>query len=397
LTTDNPLETPVVRAVTIRRRLRYEPPPHGDFCVLSCENVEHRYSSFKFTYEDPSHPALAALRRRLKLDEILSGARGDFERINRLRHHVSTLWEHTLPETDYPEWNAMEILDRKERLGAGGMCIQFSIVLIQALQSLGYHARHVNIFAHETVEVYVDELGKWVHVDPESLFDSYEYNTETGEPINVLQQHQHFLRSLGFSADSPINWMSTRPWAWPEKADDAKPQPLAFSTFTGKLNDPGQPPPQHRLAGFLRYIPRNDFLSRPHPRPVNHGLYYHWPWNGYVNWYDAATPRKLQYALHTDRKADLYPTLNRVQFTATHGESPGDLIVEMFTFAPNFDGFEINVDDTGWQRSSPTFVWTLRPSALNTLRMRVRNSLGPAGKPSRLQVLWHYRAPFNPR
>lgn len=397
LTTVDSLATPVVRGVTVRRRLQYEPPAGGDYGVLGWENVEHRYSSFKFTYQDPSHPTLAALHRRLDLDKVLARTRGDFERINRLRHHVSTLWEHTLPEVDYPEWNAMQILDRNERLGAGGMCIQFSIVLIQALQSLGYHARHVNIFAHETVEVYVDELAKWVHVDPESLFDSYEYNTQTGQPINVLEQHEHFLSRFGFSAESPIDWMSIRPWGGQSKNPDGEPQPLDFSTFSGHLNHPKHLPPQHRLAGFARIIPRNDFLSRPTPRPVNHGLWYHWPWNGYVNWYDRATPRKLQYALHSDRRADFYPTLNRVQFTATHGEKPGDLTINMFTFAPNFDRFEINLDGAGWERSPEEFIWKLRRSAVNTLQMRVANDPGPPGRPSHARVIWHYRAPYSPK
>jgi len=397
LKTADPLRTPVVQGVRIHRRLRYHPPPADTFYVSRYENVEHRYSSYEFAYQDCQHPKLRALRRRLRLDEVLKGTRGDFEKINRLRHYVSGLWFHDLPHIDYPEWDADEILDRNKRLGAGGMCIQFSIVFFQCLQSLGYHARHVNIFAHETIEVYVDELGKWVHVDPESLFDSYQFNTQSGEPINVLQQHRYFLRSLGFSAERPIDWMATKAWAWPSEDVDTKPQPLGFSTFTDWINDPANPPPQYRLAGFLRLIPRNDYFSRPHPRPVNKGLQHHWPWNGYLNWYDQATPRKLQYALHSDREADFYPTLNRVQFSALFGKRAGELEIEMITFAPNFDGFEINVDGTGWRRSPQRFSWSLRPSAVNTLEMRARNKLGPLGKPSLIKVLWHYREPFKAR
>jgi hypothetical protein len=123
----------------------------------------------------------------------------------------------------------------------------------------------------------------------------------------------------------------------------------------------------------------------------------HWPWNGYLNWFDEATPRKLQYALHSDREADFYPTLNRVQFSAVFGGKEGELAVEMFTFAPNFNGFQINVDDAGWRGSPPRFTWRLRPSAVNTLQMRAGNKGGPPGKPSMIQVLWHYREPFRPK
>ena len=264
----------------------------GQIAIVDCDTTRHRYGSFRFSYEDPRHPALAVLRGRLKLDDLLEGARGDFERINRVRHHVSSLWRHSLPEPDYPAWNALDVLDRNERLGSGGMCMQFSLTFIQALQALGYHARHVNLFAHETVEVYVDELGKWVCVDPESLFDAYEYHTGTGLPLHALEQHDYFLRRYGFSAATPIDWLRTSAWAWPDPKLQGEPQPLAYSTLSGALHNRAKPPPPlHRLAGFVRIIPRNDFLSRPTPRPLNQGLRCHWPWNGYLNWYDAATPR----------------------------------------------------------------------------------------------------------
>ena len=143
-------------------------------------------------------------------------------------------------------------------------------------------------------------------------------------------------------------------------------------------------------------MPRNDYFSRPYPRPLTQGSS-NWPWNGYLNWYDEATPRKLQYSLHTDREADFYPTLNRIEFDAVRGNAEDELKISMITFAPNFDGFEINIDDTGWRQSTAEFTWKLNRSALNTLQMRVRNKLGPKGKPSVIQVMYHYKEPYSPR
>lgn len=396
LKTENPLRSPIVKQVNIRRRLSYDPIPADTYYVVDTVNPRHHYSSFLNTYENAQHPLLRSLRERLNLDSLLKNAHGDFEKINLVRHLVSGLWYHAAPFPEYPEWNAHEILDRNERLGAGGMCIQFSIVFMQALQSLGYHARHINVFSHETVEVYVDELGAWVHVDPESLFDSYEFNTKTGAPLRALDQHKFFLKEFGFSASNPIDWTYPEPWAWNEKGIERLPQPVNFSTFTAHVNNPNQPPPQHTLTGFIRFIPRTDFLSRPTTRPVNQGMT-HWPWNGYINWYDEATPRKLQYELHTDRLADFYPTLNRVEYAATYGDTEGEIDIRMITFTPNFDTFEINIDGQGWQPSSKEFKWQLRPAALNTLEMRTRNSVGKTGKSSRLALFWHYREPYQPR
>ena len=398
LRTNNPLVTPVVRSVTITRDLTFTPPEANTYYVWKYDTVKQRYSSVKFAYENWDEPKLAELRERLDLDRVVAGATSDFERINRVRHLVSSQWFHGSPLPDYPEWDALEILDRRDSTGTGGMCIQFSLVFIQSLLSLGYQARHINMFAHETVEVYVDELGKWVHVDPESVFDSYEYNSDTGMPINCLEQHRFFLKENNFSAARPIDWQATEPWAWPSSNVTRIPQPLSFSTETGWINDPSRPtyPPQHTLAGFMRMMPRNDYFSRPYPRPLTQGCS-NWPWTGYLNWYDEATPRKLQYPNHTDRAIDFYPTLNRVEFSAVYGEKAGDIDIDMITFAPNFDGFEINIDDQGWTDSPSSFVWALNRGGLNTLAMRVKNKLGPKGKPSVIQVMYNNKVPYAPK
>lgn len=396
LKTNNPLVSPTIKEVIVDRKLSFDPVVKDLYYVTDTSNVKHLYSSYKNTYEHALTPDLKTLRERLKLDSVIKGAHGDFEKINRIRHYVSGLWYHDQPIKEYPEWNAHQILDRNERLGAGGMCIQFSIVFMQALQSLGYQARHINVFAHETIEVYIDEFGDWVHVDPESVFDSYEYNTITGKPLKALDQHAFFLNELGFSSDNPINWTALKPWAWNAPGVKKTPQPVNFSTFTPYVNDPNQPPPQHALVGFIRFIPRNNFLSNPTPRPISHGLI-EWPWNGYVNWYDEATPRKLQFAIHTDRIADLYPTLNQVEYSLNYTKSEGEIEVNLLTFTPNFKTFEVNIDGQGWQSSKDSFLWKLRPAALNSLEIRSRNSLGKTGKPSKVSLLWHYREPYKPR
>lgn len=396
LKSENLLFSPTVKKVNIQRRLSYIPPPSNTYYVTDAVNPAHRYSSFRMSFENVQEGALKSLQQRLNIHSLIKDAHGDFEKINILRHFVSGLWFHANPFPEYPEWNANKILDRNDRVGAGGMCIQFATVFMQALQSLGYNVRHINIFAHESVEVYVDELGTWVHVDPESLFDSYEFNSETGSPLCVLEQHKFFLKELGFSASNPIDWSNPEPWTIGSKNVESFSVPIGFSTFTDFVNNPNQPPPQHKLAGSIRFIPRNDFLSRPVPRPLTQGGIA-WPWNGYINWYDEATPRRLEYAMHTDRLADFYPTLNRVEYTATYDKTEGQININMITVTPNFETFEINIDGQGWQPSNDSYTWQLRPAALNKVEMRTRNSGGAIGKPSSLTLFWHYREPFKPR
>jgi hypothetical protein len=399
LETDAPLSTPVLRGLRVERTVTSTPPAEHTFYVRDLVNPEIRYPSHEMYFESADAPQLAQLRATLPASLLVRETQGQFAEINQIRHYVSKLWYHGDPHPEYPEWNALDILQRKYQYGHGGMCIQFTIVFVQALQSLGYQARHVNVFNHEVPEVYVDELEKWVVIDPESVFDSYEFNTETGMPVNILEQHGYFLKRYGFTAENPIPWASPEPWE--NRAGNFVPetrQPLEISTMTPWLNDPdpAKRPPQHNLAGFFRLIPRNDFLSRPTPRPVAQGSTW-WPWSGYLCWYDAATPRKLQYALHSDREADFYPTLNRVRFTAVHGAREGEVDVQMTTQTPNLDTYEVNINGSGWSASPEAFTWTLFPSGLNRLEMRVKNKFGLEGVPSRIEVFYHYREPYKPK
>lgn len=393
------MHSPALHWIRVTRDLEFPGFTHGPIYVREMDNPEIQYSSHIVAWQSAPNDRLRAIRERLDLDTLLEGAEGDFEKINRVRHHVSTLWYHELPLPEYPAWNTLDVLDRKDRRGAGGMCIQFVVVLMDALHALGYQARHVNVFNHETLEVYVNELGKWVLVDPESLFDSYEFDTRTGEPLNVLEQHAYFLTRYGLSAENPIRWMNLEPWCnWQSSGVAENPQPLDIATATDWINDPdaSKRPPQHGLAGFVRMIPRNDFLDQPTPRPLSQGSSY-WPWSGYVCWYDEATPRMLHYALHTDRVTDFYPTLNRVAFTVTRTETPGEVRVAMTSQTPNFAGYEYCVGDGAWQDVPTEFTYPLAPSAPTRLEMRTRNTLGVRGKPSRVDLIWHYQEPYRPK
>ena len=242
-------------------------------------------------------------------------------------------------------------------------------------------------------------LAKWVAVDPESLFDSYEYDTETGEPLSVLEQHQHFLRRYGFGADRPIPWMSPEPWCnWPSGKVVETPQPLAISTFTPWLNHPEPTRARRNTAWRALCASCRAATSspRPTPRPLCNGSTY-WPWNGYLCWYDAATPRKLPYALHTDRVADLSPPIFRTAFAAAHGEVLGDVTIQLQTLTPNFESFEVRRGGGAWRTRPPNSPGSCVPARLNRIEDARRNAFGIRGVPSHLEVFWHYQAPYSPR
>ena len=144
-------------------------------------------------------------------------------------------------------------------------------------------------------------------------------------------------------------------------------------------------------AAFMHVVPRNNWFSNPTPRPLSHGTT-NWPWNGYVAWYDERTPPRRQYTQHTDRPQDLWPDLNRVRIHATSGLGNDRLFLHFETYTPNFDRFEVDVDDTGLKEVGARWVWILG-TGRNTLRVRAVNKMEIKGKPAHI-VLNHVSEPF---
>jgi len=388
LATSNPLQTPSVKQVLVRTKVTFASDVPPDVFVVDHHNEKIKYSSIPFEYEVPHEPRLRELRRKYALDKIVEGAASDFEEMVLLRHWVAMQWKKGPSHGGYgayPPWDALEIMRRaRGPKGCGGMCMQSAIVLIQALISRGIHARHINKIHHEVVEAWSNEFKKWVFMDPTSFCDFHNYDLNTGEPLNVLEMHRAWLRKY---VREPVDWRrGANQFALKQQQGDVVEQPIRFSTTNPTSVALGPRPLGYNNAGYLRMMPRNNYLSKPTPRPLAHG-HMLWPWNGYVNWEDDLSGCLPQYAWWTDRERDFYPTLNQVQYDLTYGGKPGTLKVRMVTFTPGFHAFLTNVDDARWVESPADFTWNLHVG-LNRIQMRPRNTWGRDGIISHLSVIY---------
>ena len=133
--------------------------------VTAEENGEIPASSYVLEEEDFRHPRLQLLRTREKLDEVVAGMPRQFEAALRLRSWARSQWE---PGTDfhYPPWDAVEILDLAREHGNRGFCAQYAVVFLQACQSMGIHARYVDLPGHFVVAIWSDDFDRWVLMDP---------------------------------------------------------------------------------------------------------------------------------------------------------------------------------------------------------------------------------------
>jgi len=386
LRTANPLRTPVVKKVVLQAKVAYASAVPRDVFVVDHHNEKIERSSIPFEYENPDEARLKELRRKCGLDDIVQGAATDFQEMVLLRHWVAAQWQKGASHGGYgtyPPWDALEIMRRaRGSKKCGGMCMQFAIVLIQALISRGIHARHINKMHHEVVEAWSNDYGKWVFMDPTSNFDCHNYDLRTGEPLNALEMHQAWVAKF---VDEPVDWRrGAEPFNRKQQRGEVREQPVGFSTLDPKGRISKGYYPGYNLAGYFRMVPRNNYSSKPTPRPLAHGCM-SWPWNGYLNWENPIAGIQPQYSWYSDRKRDFYPTLNQVQFDATYGTAAGTLGVRMVTFTPGFDTFLVNVDGKGWVESPAAFTWELHPG-LNRLEMRSRSKSRRCGIISHLVV-----------
>ncbi len=381
LSTTDPRVTPLVKSVSVERTVTRVDHLPDNIYVADLENPDILYSSVYGAYEPWDDPKLKTLREREKLDQVVGGSRTEFEIMVKLLDYTAKRWVWVDPTLQYPSWDALEILDRIDREGGGGMCIHFAIVLIQSLQSFGIPARLQNCLGHEVVEAWSNDYGKWVFLDPMQGSNVYNYSKKTGEPLGFRELHRIYLDL--FHPDHPIDW-HTDPVVYhknpPESPvgagtlDKNWPRSSASdSLFCGIAN-----------ASYMRMMPRDNWLEQNDPQPLGHGLS-EYGWADYINWYDSRTPRQRHQTNFTDRDADYWPTLNRVKMYASTGPENDRVFLRFTSFTPNFDTYLVQLDDGEWTPSSEFFPWVLH-SGRNALKVRVVNRLGSLGKPSEVVI-----------
>jgi hypothetical protein len=362
-------------------------------------------SSFSFEYEKPAVEGLRKLRADMKLDDAVRGARTEFEIMLRLKGWVARQWNwHLLrPEQDMNAWDACAIMaPGADGKVDGGFCLHYAIVLMQALQSFGIPARVVSAdysiwSGHEIVEAWSNQYGKWIFLD--ANFDTYFADGATGVPLNVLEMHDAFVRAF-----FPASAINRDAWSRQDLASraaslrDSIPVVcvLGGNARGGTLstyewwNPPVDVAPYcggygPLVMGYLRYLPRANYMSLKTPIPVNHGRT-HWGWDGYYCWEDERTPRSLEHPTFTRRASDLYWNLNQIDFRAT-ASVPGQIHFAMSTNAPDLAVYEIEVNGKEFRTEKAAFDVALA-SGKNRISMRVVDSMGNPGASSSFECTY---------
>lgn len=395
--------TPVLKTVNILSKYKIADKIQDQITLINYQNKPLINHSFSFEYENPEHDSLKALRKEYNLDAVIEGADTEFERIVRLKSWVSSQWNwHLLsPALEFNEWNSLKILSKgPDGVTHGGYCLQYAIVLMQVLQSYSIPARIVNANysiwgGHEMTEVWSNDFGKWVLMDPN--FDTYFISADTGIPLNLLELHEHFL-DLYY----PNEIIDRNNWSRQDmvgRADKVgKPEHIigiaGGHAKSGELVDYEWWLPTVELieygggygllnAAYIRYLPRSNFFEEPYPIPINHGRT-HWGWTGYYCWYDDQTPRSVEHDLFTNRPTDLYWNLNEVDFSAEIHDM-NKVKLSLATNSPYFDYYELVINGTKITINNNSYVFCLNPG-FNSVTVRVVDKMNNKGSLSSIQL-----------
>lgn len=230
--------------------------------------------------------------------------------------------------------------------------------------------------------------SKWIYMDPNG--NEHYVDPATGTPLSMLETHDRLLRTFypgkiatyanrpSVPAHSPYIGICRGLSPVPDSAaDPVGAPPKEWDSWTKWLH--------------VRYMPRNNFFSRPAPVPMSQGL--HWDWAGYYIVQDAQSPREGCYRNFTARRSDLDSTLNQVRFAVEYGRDESVLAIRMGTVTPGFETFQINIDGSGWSSAPAEYDWKLRPGA-NRIEMRVRNTSGVTGPASFVQLFYGKQDPL---
>jgi len=388
---DDPKSTPSVRGATLSWRLQ-PVKPRGALVLVSDEVRKIVRAPVEFGYEKPSQSDVAWLRRTFRLDDVIAGKKTEFEKLRALMRWVATRpnkrpgpWE--AKREPYP-WHIRRILTEDNGGTIYGHCMSYCEVMITAASAFGWQGRHwaihgVRDTSHEVPEIWIDELGKWVFFDPS--LDTYYADQKTGEPLNLLEMHNLYLKTVFQPGEVQRRGRHVNEDRL-QKLRGKHPIRCVTGDYTY-----GRPAKWdwewdhgYMSAGWMQLTPRNDWHSSPEP-----GFrYFGWGAEGYGGfplYIDGQTPIPEDDASRWyTRQRDFWWTLNQASFRLVRtGEAA--VAVECGNNQPFFKRYLARIGGGEWKPVEPRFTWTFQPGD-NRLEVLPEDEFGKRGIASSVVV-----------
>jgi hypothetical protein len=343
--------------------------------VLQVKNGDFLFMKYRFFEEDSRHPRLRLLRSRERLDQVAAPGRTQLEKVVLLRHWARSQWE-SGGKFYYPPWDAVEILDLARRHGNRGFCAQYAIVFAQACQSLGLHVRYGEL-GHFLTEVWIDELGHWVVMDPTEDV----YYERDGAPLRgrELDEAAWKGRPRGIVK---VRFDGGREAVTAEELKGWR----GFSIVmrNNHLSDPVQIEQGGRMVPLVR---QDDYRRYPYITRQDVA------WGGELlawrpqGWEARDVPNDRPATSDPD---DFHNAYNQTMiFVVGRDAAAGQVKLKLLAeHAPDLEGFAVEAGGQTFLQAPPGDVVLMLKPGLNRFTARVRTSFGWLGRPSSVKLLY---------
>src|SRR2546425_793759 len=347
--------------------------------VTNEHNGEFTVSSYALREDDFHHPRLQILRSREKLDEVVSTAETQFEKVILLRAWVRRQWE-SGGSFYYPPWDAVEILDLARNYGNQGFCAQYAIVFLQACQSLGIHARYVDLPGHFVVAVWSDDYNQWVVMDPTN---DIHYERD-GVPLRGRDLYHGYwtdaLRGIEQVDSKDHSKAITR-------NDLGNYRLYSIGLLANQLSEPVEVKSNGRWRRLLR---ASDY--RTYPRIGRDRLEIT---SEFLAWRSKDTEESFPLRPETSDQDEFRYALNQTVILLANGRLTNRIlkVALLSSNSPTFERFSIRSDEsTAWvPNTSATIKWLLHPG-MNELTARIETRDGWTGNISSIRLF--YKSPL---
>ena len=329
------------------------------FTVLDVTGPPLIRSRLPFAFEDAEGEQATLFRERYHPEEAVAAGRSEVDRLKLLRDWVADRVPFGRPE--HHNVDPFYIMDRAAE-GALHNCTFNSVVYLAALESLGHTARKLSTCGHGMVEVWSNELARWIALDP-SRRNCFLLE---GRILGAHEVHEQFHADGGVSMHAE--------YGLGERIDPV----------TTELREDGHM--KYRQDGYewVGYHDRNDFMRRTLDFDRDRFYIYGgghnrgrvWTTSPADSQSESRIDKRYVHGTLTDRLEDLYWSVNvtRIHLAPRAGTR---LTVRLDTMTPNFESFLLERDGE-WELTRADFSWKVRRGA-NCLRVRARNTRGILG------------------
>jgi hypothetical protein len=340
-------------------------------------NGEILMATYRFSEEPFKHPRLALLRKREHLDEVIQSGKNEFEKAVLLRGWTRRQWETKTPFY-YPPWDAVEILDLARQGFSRGFCAQYAIVYLQACQSVGIHARYVDLAGHFVTAIWSDDYNRWVVMDPTADVHYERMGVPLhGGDLSKAYWNRRFQNIFKVSSNgrrSHVNLSDLAPFR-------------SYSIV--KVADQLSYPTEVVIDGKSRLL-RHDPDYRHYPLVGRDRL---GVVSSFLEW-KTPDPTRLDDRPLTSDADEFRYRMNQTLIRLARTDPVNGFVKVALTAenAATFDHFLINAGTPGWQRiKGNNLKWLLSPG-FNRLRGRIETSGGWQGPVSEITVF--YKPPY---